>query len=282
MTRIRGLMYRVYEDFFMRSRLDEYAQLLEGARLHSYQFTTVGDLAARDLREVGAARWCVLRHDIDTDPSTAREMWRLEASMGVTSTFFFRLRTADVRLMREVEDSGCEVGYHFEEVATLAKKEGIRSRSQMEELIPVAQRTFSSNLGLLRATTGIPIRAAASHGDFMNRRLGISNAALLADDRFRNSVGIDYEAYDSVFEARISSRHSDSIRPEYWSKASPGMAFESGEPVVYLLVHPRHWRASAWVNLRDDGLRAREAVEVVMRSRLPRKPGSGQSGENNL
>ena len=43
------------------------------------------------------------------------------AGAGGGGSYFFRRSTWDVGLMRELADAGREVGYHYEELATLVK-----------------------------------------------------------------------------------------------------------------------------------------------------------------
>ena len=72
----------------------------------------------------------ILRHDIDTDIETTRAMWRVERELGIKTSYFFRLSTVDLPLMREIEACGGSVGYHFEELATAAKPKGSRRASR--------------------------------------------------------------------------------------------------------------------------------------------------------
>ena len=79
------LRNRVYADFLMRSRLDEYQRFLESALAAGYGITSVGG-AWRLIAEGGlhpTSRQLVLRLDVDTDPRTAAAMWEVARSLGV-------------------------------------------------------------------------------------------------------------------------------------------------------------------------------------------------------
>ena len=260
---------RVYADFLMPSRLRVYAQFLESALAATYQVTGIESFwrMATAPSGISPGRHLVLRHDVDTDPGTAREMWRIERSLGANSSYFFRLSTLDLDLMTAIADAGGEVGYHYEELATIAKAGHLQRREDVVRKLPEARSTFAANLGRLRVATGLPMRAAASHGDWANRVLEAPNWLILEDPAFRRQVGIDLEAYDDDLLGHLPIRSVDEAPPRRWIPQSPAVAIARGDPVVYALVHPRHWRTARLLNARDDLQRLREA-EAFRRHRL--------------
>jgi len=207
-----------------------------------------------------AGRRLILRHDIDTDPLGAAAMWSIEQRLGLTSSYFFRLSTVDVGLMREMAAAGQEVSYHYEELATVAKRLRLGTRAEAVAILAEARSLFAQNLTRLRERTGLPMRVVAAHGDWMNRRLGMSNALLLDDAALRATLGIELEAYDAAFLALVPVRSTDGPAPHLWSPADPAVALAGHEPVVQVLVHPRHWVPARMANLRDDVRRLGEAV----------------------
>jgi acetyltransferase-like isoleucine patch superfamily enzyme len=178
----------------------------------------------------------------------------------VGSSYFFRLSTVDVGLMREIAEAGSHASYHYEELATLAKRRHIRDPREAIARLPEARLEFGRNLERLRLATGLPMRIVASHGDFTNRKLGISNTEVLADEGFRREVGVDLEVYDDSFMRHVTSRNADGLPPSYWNPEDPMAVIGRREPVVYLLVHPRNWRADRWLNVRANLSRVREGA----------------------
>lgn len=245
---------RIYADFLMPSRLDAYRRLLASAIEAGYAIVSIERLwgLIRANAVDPAARYLVLRHDIDTDPGTAARMLSVERDLGAEGSYFFRLSTIDLGLLDRIAGAGAQAGYHYEELAAIAKERRLRSRADAERHVPEAQDRFVHNLERLRAGSGLPFRVAASHGDFVNWSLGIPNWAILADPAVRERAGIDLETYDAAFMDHVSSRHSDTHFPRYWIPASPAAAIAGHEPVVYLLVHPRHWHVARAINARDD------------------------------
>lgn len=266
---VKTVRDRVIADFLMPSRLDAYEGLLRHALDHGYAIVPIEHYwDAIDHGAVGAGqRYLLLRHDIDTDPGTAGMMWQIEHDLGVRGSFYFRLSTLDIGLMQAIASQGGEASYHYEELATVAKARHPRTTAAAEALLPEARELFASNLARLRAMTGLAMSVVASHGDFLNRRLDVKNTTILADPAFRASVGITLETYDEAFLETVTSYHRDLLYPGQWMHGDPVAAIERGEPVVYLLIHPRSWRADRMGNLRDDIARIREDLVY----RIPRR-----------
>src|SRR5262249_27513079 len=128
-----------------------------------------------------APKCLILRHDVDTDVATAEQMWRAETKLGCISSYYFRLSTFTPALMREMHHAGFEASYHYEEIAAVAKSSGLTTAAQVRAALPVIRNLFRINLSSLRSRTGLPMTSVASHGDFVNRRLAISNTTILED-----------------------------------------------------------------------------------------------------
>ncbi len=255
----------------MADRLHQWRVLLERALEHGYAPHSIR--SAWDLLKAGAmgadSKVLVLRHDVDTDPGTAARMWEIERSLDIRGSYYFRLNTMDTALMRRIEEGGGEVGYHYEEVAAVAKRRGLATRSEVLGCLDLIRETFADNLRRLRERTGLPIRIVASHGDWLNRKLGVPNTVLLQDPSFRERVGVDLEAYDKAFMASVTSRCTDALYPTLWKPRNPFEAIRAGERFLYILVHPRHWHANIRENLASDLSRAWETAIYHLKTLRP-------------
>ena len=253
---------RFYSDFLMPSRMGAYRALLEGALAAGYTFVSIE--AYWNLLRAGeidpARRYFILRHDIDTDTATADVMWRIERSLKISSSYYFRLSTVDLPLMAAIAEGGSEVSYHFEELATVAKKRRPADAAAAMKLIPEAQDLFRSNLTRLRGQTGLPMVVVTSHGDFVNRMLDLGNYEILTDPAIREEMHISLETQDKPFLTSVTAHQSDSPYPRFWIRGDPLEAIRTGEAIIYLLVHPRHWRVNRVVSLRDNAGRLREGL----------------------
>jgi hypothetical protein len=266
---VRTVGNRIYADFLMPSRLSTFRRMLE--RFLDAGYTVISVETFWDIVTSGRldprGRHVVLRHDVDTDPGTARAMWEIERALGVQASFFFRLSTIDVPLMRAIAVAGSSASYHYEELATVAKRRRLRTDGEVNNHLVEAQAEFLGNVTHLRAATGLPMKVVASHGDFVNRRLAIPNWVILADRGFRDRAGVDLETYDEAVMEHVTSRHSDTLYPRHWLPDSPLAAVRRAEPVIYLLVHPRHWHVARVVNARDDLVRLGESIRYMLPKR---------------
>lgn len=266
-SRIEQLCHRIYSDFLLPDRLDEYRTLIEQAREHGYDLHSLASYrSGRNSNLSTDSRVLLIRHDIDTDPATVGMQFAIERALDARASYFFRLSTIDVSLMHEIAATGSDVGYHFEEIATFAKEHRLRTRAQVEARLDEVREAFRDNLISLRHRTGLPITMVAAHGDMANRHLRMSNVELLTP-ALRAELGIDAEAHDRDLYAASTSRFSDDAHPRFWKPYDVRIALERRDPMVYMLTHPRHWRHNTTVNLRANLERAIEGVRYRRRRR---------------
>ncbi|WP_255170774.1 hypothetical protein [Natrononativus amylolyticus] len=91
---------------------DAYERLLQSLLDDGFSFTRFSTIGRDEI---------ALRHDVDLSPRTALQMARLEADLGVTSTYCFLLTTPvynllevdNVRALTEIDALGHEVALHF-------------------------------------------------------------------------------------------------------------------------------------------------------------------------
>jgi hypothetical protein len=259
------LAHRLRRDYLRPARLEEFRRLLRCSLQLGYETMTLAAFA--DLAAAGEvpARGPILliRHDIDSDVSRARRMWEIERELGVLGSYFFRRSTWDVSLLRELASTGFEVGYHYEELATLVKERGAATADAARALIVPARERLRTSLAELRAETGLALDVLASHGDFANSAVGVSNVELLADWAFREEIGVRVEAYD--VEDHVDARSTDAADRGVWWPHDPVEALRRGEHVVQVLVHPRAWGAAPVENVRQDLHRLREGIAYRLR-----------------
>ena len=257
---------RVFAHLLMWPRFGVYRRLLMEAADYGYIAHSVQSFWQLIRRGVmdRQARYLVLRHDVDADPVAAEIMWRIEQSLGVRASYYFRLATLDVALMQRIELSGSEASYHYEEIATYAKHNHLKTPEQVRRAISAIRDQFRENLQALREKTGLPMVTVASHGDFVNRKLGVYNWEILGDDALRQELGIDLEVYDEAVMRHVTSRHHDCLQPRIWVPEDPLVAVHRGERVIYVLTHPQHWRRNPGVSLTSGRRRLREGVTYLL------------------
>jgi len=260
---MKTLLNRLYSDYLMPSRLAEYETLLIEARRAGYRQLSVRDFYraanAADAADGAPGKVLVHRHDIDSDLRTARKMFALETRHGVRASYYFRLSTLDFGFMRDIEAAGSEASYHYEEVATFAKRHRLRCGSAVRERFPEIREMFVRNYTRIRDALGTPMTTVASHGDFANRRLKVINHELLRDPELRKRCGIECESYDSELLRHFDLYISDRPYPVFYYPVTPSEALGRHLRICFL-THPVQWETNWLESTRCNMVRLAEEV----------------------
>lgn len=164
--------------------------------LSSYQ-SIIGLIGKKGLAVYSVSDWLlkapgvgvVIRHDVDRRPENALAMARVEASAGITSTFYFRMvrNLSRPKIIREIADLGHEVGYHYEDLAL--------ANGNME----TARRLFKSHLASLRSIA--PVVTVAMHGSPLSRHnnLNLWQTMTLAENRLVGEAFLSVDYSDTYY-----------------------------------------------------------------------------------
>lgn len=197
------------------------------------------------------------RHDIDTSPKVAREMFEIEKAVyghEGSVTYYFRDSTIDKRLIADIDTFGYETGYHYEEIATLEKRKKTKSLAGLKECLPESRALFLEDLKWFRSETGSPSLTVASHGDFINVKYKLQNHELLADPEIREKAGIVVEAYDNSIMQYVEARYADQILlSRFADEVIKGIL--EGHNVIMTLSHPRNWKVDVAANTKENIVR---------------------------
>lgn len=254
------MLSRLYCDYLMPSQLAGYENVVRAAHKAGYTQTSVrGYFGLVREGRCPPDKVIVHRHDIDTDLRTTRKLFEIEKKHGITSSFYFRLSTLDFNLMREIEEYGSEASYHYEELATYAKKNKIKDPTALRNRMPEIRSDFIANFSRIEQRLGKKMRTVASHGDFANRRLKVNNTEILDDPQLREDCGIGCEAYDRALLDHIDIYIADRPAPQYYYPISPFDAIR-GHRRICLLTHPRQVETNWKENTKDNLLRFYEGL----------------------
>ena len=256
MGRIKNALKRIYRDYIMGCKLKIYRALLKKIIDSGYNI-----IPCKDFFNVSAdEKICILRHDIDTDVKIAKKMFDIEKSLGISSTYYFRLCTLDKKLVDYIKkcDENTEISYHFEEISTFAKENGIVSKEDIDKNLDIIRAKFKSNLTFVKEHYKLECSTIASHGDFANRKIGIINNYLL-NDELRKDCNVLLEAYDSELmtnSAYISDGKYNLLQTNQNSIIDE--MIEQQKNRLYILVHPRTWASAPIERFRVDFRRYKE------------------------
>ncbi len=130
--------------------LEIYQTLLQELLKAKYEFVKMEDYFSMPLNP--QKKYVLMRHDVDRSPLNALAMARLESSLNIQATYYFRTIpvTFKSKTIKEISFLGHEIGYHYESLA-IAKGD-----------FEAAIKDFEHNLYRLRVL--YPIKSIAMHG----------------------------------------------------------------------------------------------------------------------
>lgn len=258
--KISLLKNRIYSDYFMPSRLQEYEEMVKKLCEHDYEFITFKAYCRQlNANRLKNRRYFINRHDIDTDVSTAKAFFEIEKKYNVKATYYFRLSTLDIDFMKELEAYGSEASYHFEEIAQFCKDNHIKTKSEVFEQMDTIKDIFCKNIATIEERLGIKIKTVCSHGDFVNRKLAITNNALLEDENLRKRCGIECETYDKKIMGSFDIYIADRPYPQLYFPR-PVFEYIGKKNIICMLTHPRQWKVNWTVNTADNIKRIYEGI----------------------
>ena len=252
MGKLTTIKNRIYADYLMPSRVNEYEKIIKMLVDNEYEILTVRDYYKKlKTNSLNAQYYFINRHDIDTDVATAKEFFRIEKRYNVKASYYFRLSTLDFEFMKEIESYGSEASYHFEEIATYCKENHIKDKEVALNRLSEIKEIFKNNFLNIEKKVGKKLETVCSHGDFVNRKLQIVNNEITKDEVLRNELGIECETYDKDIMKSFDIYLSDRPYP-YFYAPKPISDVIGKEKTICMLSHPRHWRSSPIINTIDN------------------------------
>jgi len=257
---MKTLLDKLYNGYLMPSRLGLYDSFVRKALESGYIQTSVRNyFKSLHNNEYLNKKIIVHRHDVDTDVRTAKKIFEIEKKHNIKSSFYFRITTLDFDFMRQIEDYGSEASYHYEEIATFAKKKHIKDPVEIRRRLSEIRNDFFINFNSIERQLGIKIVTVASHGDFANRQLKLINHEILNDSELRKRCGIECESYDQSLLNNFDIYISDRPYPQRYSPISPFEAIGQHNR-IYLLTHPEQWETNWKENTKHNLRRLYEGV----------------------
>ena len=222
--------------------LNHYREILETAQNSGYDFLMFDELGSAN-----SNRFCLLRHDIDYTPEKALEFGRIEANLGIRSTYFFQVAawTYNPRericyqTIRELSQLGHQIALHFDVTW--------REDAVWEKLPDLCK----DEQELLAQITGLDIPDIIS----------FHNPGTYAD----KVVGKEVPGIHHTYESRYFSDLKYLSDSQGWYEGCVCEIFESCKyPKVQLLTHPYIWwekpgpdfihDMASFINLRREQL----------------------------
>jgi hypothetical protein len=217
-----------------RSRWPEYRELLVAALDAGYRAVSLEDWL-RGGGESGSPE-LILRHDVDQHPRSALRMAEIESALGVSSSWYFRWRTAHPRVIAVLRAAGFDIGFHYETLTRRALEQG---RPPHERDLEEGRALLRREIESFRRRCG-PIRSITPHGD--SRVPGVANADLMRDQDPRR-YGVEFDANEAMRGRELAIWLTDrsSAEGSWVDRIDPvALLAEGGSPVL-CLTHPNNW-----------------------------------------
>jgi hypothetical protein len=226
-----------------RARWREYHELLESAIDSDYAIVSVESW----LDGGGGGRTLILRHDVDQHPRSALIMASVERAFGVTSTWYFRWRTADPTVIAALRAADFGIGFHYETLSRVTLEAG-RSEPPAEAQIERARETLRREIAAFARLYG-PLASVTPHGD--SRVPAVSNAALLRGENW-SRYGVRYDANEAMRGRGLRYWLTDRSSADggWVDGVVPRTLFDDDTGPILCLTHPNNWTsgASLWLD----------------------------------
>jgi hypothetical protein len=234
---------------------DTYKKLLKGFRDNNYHFQTFSEYLKNPKDRV-----VILRHDVDRLPANSLEFARIQSDIGISGSYYFRSlkKGWDKDEIKQINDLGHEIGYHYENLSRVAKK--VKSDKDKNQILNLGLKDFEQQLTSLRQL--VPVETICMHGAPTSK---YDNKDLWEKYKYSdfNIIGEPYIDLDfsTVFYLTDTGRRWDGFnfsrrdkingQQKYWQEK--GMVFKSSfdlldalnqnalPPKIMITFHPQRW-----------------------------------------
>jgi hypothetical protein len=236
-----------------------YENLLNEIHDQHYEIIPFREYPGKQLTE----KVLILRHDVDKNPKNALKCAEIERDHKIRSTYYFRIVRAsfDPDIIREIENMGHEIGYHYEDLA-LAKGD-----------IDRAIKLFSAHIDALRQTA--IIETICSHGNPLSKwnNILIWGKYNYRDFKVKGEPFLDLD-FSKVYYLTDTGRRWDAYYSNVRDKVETPFHFpikktqdiivhlETGKlpHIIMLNMHPQRWNDNyfrwgkelIWQNLKNQ------------------------------
>ncbi|MGB4077645.1 MAG: hypothetical protein WBK43_03900, partial [Prolixibacteraceae bacterium] len=198
---------------------------------------------------------------VDARPQNSLRLARLEHTLGIQGTYYFRIpHTFQPSIIQEIASLGHEIGYHYETMATIVK-EGMRERRDEEtkrrrdgetKRMKSAYELFVENLCKFREI--VPVTTICMHGSPLSRYdnreiwqkydyrdLGITGDAYLDIDFNRVAYFTDTGRRWNGAEVSIRDKVSGPFQFNLKTTEELIRAIPQFPDQVMITIHPQRW-----------------------------------------
>lgn len=139
--------------------IDTYLKLLRKFEEKAYKFQGFSNYLKKPEDKV-----VILRHDVDRLPGHSLRFAQIQSKLGIKGSYYFRSvkESWNEDIIKEISDLGHEVGYHYENLATVAKESHSTNHYNKNDILDLALLDFKNQLNRLRSI--VPVETICMHG----------------------------------------------------------------------------------------------------------------------
>lgn len=242
----------VAKTVFLNNRMSAYKAYIRYAQEKGYQVISLEDFYNLSDRRIAGERHFVLRHDVDHPGISTRKMFDVERECGVTSNYYFRFSTIDKPLIADMKQAGFQVGLHFETISDYIKEKGCTDKREID--IDLMRRRLTEDIKRFEDIVGFKTVSCCSHGDPVNKKLGISNNAIV-EGADMTQFGLMFEAYDArLYETSVDCHVMDRtilFNYGFAYRHNPYEAINQAHQNIVFLSHPHNWYSEGGRYFKD-------------------------------
>jgi hypothetical protein len=181
----------------------------------------------------------VLRHDVDQSPTSVLDIAEVERDLGISSTWYFRWRTADPVVVNATRALRGEIGLHYETLSRRVVDEGLAPNSDLSALLGPCRESLREEVATFQELFG-ESDSIAAHGD---TRVGWVSNLDLVDGPGPSSFGVRHDANLSLRAHRLGAWLTDRSAAEgsWANRQEPAALFAERVSPILCLVHPNNW-----------------------------------------
>jgi len=259
---------KLFIRYLKNDRIKEYEKIIKLAKENDYEIISLRNYVENNFDD--SKKILILRHDVDHFSDGTKMMFEVEKKHKVKASYYFRHKTFEPKLMKEIEEYGSEASLHFEPIADFVKANKIRSKEELFSYKDWKERCLNilkADLDRFRNLLNIKCVTIASHGEKENSLVQTPNNYLTEDISVYDFLGIKLEAYNKDFIKKVSCYISDvpiEINNGYRYGVSPIEAIKRNEKFILFLTHPNHWHYSLWKQFK-------KLVKVLLKGAVYKK-----------
>lgn len=202
---------------------NHYSETIELALSKGYKFYPIREAELALAGEKSA----VMRHDVDHQLELALNMAEVEATLGISTTYFLRvhakgyspLSLKSTKIMKKIQELGHEIGFHYE--GSYASVHGLSHKD-----------CFKADLEILRYSSGAEIVSVSPHEPTREGGYHIP-------EDWMSENNLKFQAYDGIFMNKMKYISDSSCN---WREGCMHNFFASAtQDKLCVLTHPFWW-----------------------------------------